>query len=65
MHEKELTRLTMLQQWITKKLANELDESLASGQAENLGEYEICKKEIVELAAQSNETLEASQAQVV
>jgi len=50
----------MLQQWITKKLANELDESLASGQAENLGEYEICKKEIVELAAQSNETLEAS-----
>jgi len=30
-----------------------------------MSEYEICKKEITELESQSNETLEASQAQVI
>ena len=57
--------MTTLQQWITKKLGNELDAGLASGQAESLGEYEICRKELLELATQSNETPEASQAEVV
>jgi len=50
-----------LQQWITKKLANELSAGEASGEAgSELGSYEICRKEITELATQSNETLEAS-----
>ena len=52
--EKEKTRLSTLQQWITKKLANELSEAQASGAAgSDLGEYEICRKEIAELATQS------------
>ena len=64
--EKEKTRLSTLQQWITKKLANELSEAQASGAAgSDLGEYEICRKEIAELATQSQETLEASQAEVI
>ena len=45
---------------MTKKLANELEASIASGQAADLGAFEICRKEITGLAAQSNETLEAS-----
>lgn len=62
--EKEKTRLTALQQWIGKKLGGELDGAVASGEGP-LGEYEVCKKEILSLASQSNETLEASQAEVV
>ena len=30
-----------------------------------MGEYEVCRKEVLELATQSNETLEASQAEVI
>ena len=62
--EKEKTRLSALQQWIGKKLGGELDGAVASGEGP-LGEYEVCKKEILSLASQSNETLEASQAEVV
>ena len=63
--EKEKAKLTTLQQWTQKKLGNELEASLASGQAADLGEYEICRKEITELATQPNETLEASQAEII
>lgn len=45
---------------MTKKLSNDLDASIASGSAADLGAFEICRQEITGLAAQSNETLEAS-----
>ena len=63
--EKEKARLATLQQWIGKKLANELVGAQLTGQGDDLGEYEICRKEIGSLATQSNETLEASQAEVI
>ncbi len=63
--EKEKTKLTTLQQWITKKQANALEAEVAAGSASDLGEYEVCRKEILELASQSAETLEASSAQVI
>jgi len=34
-----------------KKLGNELDASIADGSAADLGEYEVCRKEVLELAA--------------
>ncbi len=63
--EKEKTKLATLQQWITKKQANALEADVAAGSAADLGEYEVCRKEIQELASQSAETLEASSAQVI
>ena len=50
---------------MTKKLSNELDATIADGSAADLGAFEICRKEITSLATQSNETLEASQAEIV
>lgn len=42
-----------------------MEANIADGSAANLGDYEVCKKEVLELASQSNETLEASQAEVI
>ena len=46
--EAESERLTLLQSWITKKLADGLPENVAAGTGD-LGEFKSVEKEILEL----------------
>ena len=62
--EKEGERLALLQTWITKKLANELPDNVASGTGD-LGEFKTVEKEILELVPLAKETLEASLAEMM
>ena len=62
--EKEKTRLTSLQKWISKKQAGELEADVAAGTSADLGEYEVCRGQIAGLASQDTETLAASLAEL-
>ena len=62
--EKEGERLALLQNWITKKVANELPENVAAGTGD-LGEFKEVEKEILKLVPLAKETLEASQAEML
>lgn len=54
-----------LQDWIDKKLTSQLSAGVAAGTDANMAEYEVCRTEIAGLASQTNETLEASLAELV